>query len=440
MPVHGQEKVDAMMEADEKTRPPQPDRWNLTAAEIAEILRRTGVEPRHGSPFLRLQGSGPASPDASAIEDTPDIREAIRRIGRPDIILGLLHVPPGEPDVTWLFGATGDPRFAVHRRDGGMWHRIVWPVHGAALTEIMETAVSIHDAAVTDAFALTLDRKGFATLSAIVDFFQEEALRSAMQRRMPAVPRFDLEDLVCCWQRNLRGTDLRWMAQRAQLISPVRLSLDPEELNIGLGSLAHQGMLTQQGTLFAPSPRFHTACTLLAGCSGFFALSTRRRAVRSEREDDWDFQHMAAMRGIGSLWLLEFTGISKSGFTVKLGDVTADLLHERVLAGLLPPERPPVVADGCPSPECCPECGSRLQPPAKFCPNCGAKIVETADGVETRDTVRVPPPPVPSKPSGPETSGIPCPGCNAVMASGKKFCTRCGTPLRQPLPGRGGNE
>lgn len=419
-----------MMEPDEKTRPPQPDRWNLTAAEITEMLRRTGVEPRHGSPFLRLDGAGPVSPATLAIEDTPDIREATLRIGRPDIILGLLHMPPGEPDVTWLYGAAGDQRFAVHRRDGGMWHRIVWPVQGTTLAEIMETAVSIREAAVTDAFALSLDRRGFETLAVIVDFFQEEALRSAMQRRMPAVPRFDMDDLFCCCQRNLRGIDLRWMVQRSKLISPVRLSPDPEGLNAGLGSLVDQGMLTQQGTLFAPSPRFYAACTLLAGCSGFFALSTRRRTVRRDGTDDWDFQHMASMRGIGSLWLLEFTDISKSGFTVKLGDVTADLLHERVVAGLLPPERPPVPDDRFASPMCCPDCGSRLQPPAKFCPNCGRKMMETVEVVETWDVVPELPPPAPPKPAGPETSEITCAACNAVMASGKKFCTRCGTPLR----------
>jgi hypothetical protein len=430
MPVHGQEKVDGMKEPEQKTRPPQPDRWNLTAAEIAEILRRTGVEPWRGSPFLRPHGAGTGTPAGLAIEDTPDIRDATTRIGRPDIILGLLHVPPGDPDVTWLYGTSGDRRFAVHRRDGGMWHRIVWPVQGTTLADIMETAVSIHDTAVSDAFALSLDRRGFETLAAMVDFFQEEALRSAMQRRMPSVPRFDVDDLFCCWQRNLRGIDLRWMVQRSKLISPVRLSPDPEGLNAGLRSLVEQGMLAQQGTFFAPTPRFHTACSLLTGCSGFFALSTRRRIQGNDGHDAWDFQHMASLRGIGSLWLLEFTDISKNDFTVKLGDVTAGLLHERVVAGLLPPERLQLPdEEAAEKKPYCQNCGAKLQVPAKFCPNCGTKIVEKTVAAATPEAAPDIPPAAPPSPAAPEAACIPCPKCGSVLAPGKRFCTRCGTPL-----------
>jgi RNA polymerase subunit RPABC4/transcription elongation factor Spt4 len=431
MPDSRQEKVQRMNENDENIRAPQPDRWNLTAPEIAGMLRRTGVTPRRGSPFLRLHGEGTVSPPDAAIEDTPEIREATARIGRPDIILGLLHVPPGEPDVSWFYGAEGDRRFAVHRRDGGMWHRIVWPVRDTTLADLMETAVSIHEPAVTDGFALILDRRGFEALAVVVDFLQEETLRSAMNRRLPSVLQFDVDDLFCCYQRNLRGIDLRWMVQRSKLISPVRLGPDPEGLRSGLGSLVRQGMLVQEGTLYASTARFSTACSLLAGCSGFFALSTRRRMGRGDGEDAWDFQHMAAMRAIGSLWLLEFSDISGSDFTLKLGDVTASLLHERVAAGLLPPERAPVPSDEAAETEAlCQNCGSLLQPPAKFCPNCGARIVEMAALAAESEAAPELPHPEPATPAGAEASGIPCPKCGAVIASSKKFCTRCGASLR----------
>jgi hypothetical protein len=430
MPDNGREKVDRMIEPDEKTRPPQPDRWNLTAAEIAEMLRRTGVEPWRGSPFLRLHRGGTDSPAAVAIDETPEIRDATMRIGRPDIVLGLLHVPPADPDVTWLYGSSGDRRFAVHRRDGGMWHRIIWPVQDTTLADIMETAVSIHDPAVTDGFALTLDRREFETLATIIDFFQEETLRSAMNRKPFSVLQFDDDDLFGCYRRNLRGIDLRWMVQRSKLISPIRLAPDPEGLRMGISSLVKQGMLMQDGSLYTATPRFTTACSLLAGCSGFFALSTRRRIQRNDGHDVWDFQHMASLRGIGSLWLLEFADISNDDFTVKLGDVTASLLHERVVAGLLPPARLQLPdEEAAEKLAYCQNCGAKLQPPAKFCPNCGTKIVEKAAAAATAEAAPDLSPPAPPTPAAPEIAGIPCPKCGAVIASGKRFCTRCGTPL-----------
>jgi hypothetical protein len=430
MPDSRQEKVQRMKEPDEKTRPPQPDRWNLTAPEITEMLRRAGVEPWRGSPIARLYDVAKSPPEKIAIKDTPEIREATARIGRPDIVVGLLHVPPGDPDVTWFYGASGDQRFAVYRRNGNLWHHIVWPVLDTTLTEVMEAAVSITEPAVTDSFALSLDRRGFETLATIIDFFQEETLRAAMSRKPASVLQFDSDDLFGCYQRNLRGIDLRWMVQRSKLISPLGLAPDLEGFQIGISSLVKQGMLVQEGSLYRSTPRFTTACSLLAGCSGFFALSTRRRIQRNDGHVAWDSQHMASMRGIGSLWLLEFADISRNDFIVKLGDVTASLLHERVAAGLIPPARLELPEDEASEKQAyCQNCGSKLLPPAKFCQNCGTKIVEKA-ATATSEAAPDLPPPAPPPPASPEITGIRCPKCDALIASHNRFCTKCGTPLR----------
>jgi hypothetical protein len=404
----------------QQTKPAKPNRWTLRAAEICDLLRDAEIEPWLGSPFMHLTSPTKGSAPSSDTQDTPEVRKALTHIARPDIVLGLLHYPPETPDVTWFYGVAGDQHFAAYRQEDDN-HHIVWPVGSQTLVQLLETALAIDQPAVTDGFSLSLDRSAFETLTVIVDIIQEGTLLAALNRQPPPQPKFDADDLFKCYKRNLRGIDLRWMVQRAKLLSPVPLTSNLEKLNQGIEYFGEYGLLTREGDLYSPTKRFNTACTLLSACIGFCALSTRRHAPQPEDDSVWDLQHVAALRGIGSLWLFEFTNVTSTNFSLKLGDITSSLLHERLQAGFISPtpQTAPPPIDSPAKDRICQNCGTRLKPNTSFCSKCGAKV-----SIETSTKK-----PQPASPPVADTV-TQCPKCGAPLPEGIKFCTKCGAPVK----------
>jgi len=437
-----------------KQNPPQPNRWTFTEEEIGRLLHKGKIEPWAGSPLILLEPSSTGEPASVKTEEIEEVNNALLRVARPDIILGILHYPPEAPEVTWFYGAAGDKCFAAQRKGQNNDHHIVWPVCEQSLVKVLEAAVAINEPATIDGFSLSLNRAGFETLVTIVDFIQEETLFAAMNRQQPRLVDFNFVDLFECYKRSLLGIDLRWMVQRAKLFSPSRVMPEPEYLKIGINALTEQQMLISRDNRYSPTQRFFTACSLMGASSGFCALSTRRRQSQPDGKVIWDHQHIAALRGIGSLWLFEFTHITTSDFTVKLGDVTPSLLHERLQAGMLTFEKriePSVIPPPSPSPPVipdviqCPHCGTQLSPGNKFCTNCGREIVEKKQEqkhcVHCGSIIRpeskfCPQCGTPSeKPAATTTPTEPPPAlkclkCGAALVPSNKFCTKCGTPVK----------
>ncbi|MFQ5472527.1 MAG: hypothetical protein ACE5FA_06555, partial [Dehalococcoidia bacterium] len=265
------------------------------------------------------------------------MREPLAGIACPEVVIGLLCHPPAEPTDAWLYGGAADQHLAMCSQQDDRSYRIAWPVSRASLQELLEAAISIEQPFVTDGFSLSLDKDGFEALVSLIDVTQEAALRAALNRKPPPVPRFDAAGLFEGAQRSLGRMDLRWMAQRALLVAPARFSPSIEGIQRGLRSLARQGMLVQRNGALSSTRRFHTACTLLSGTTGFCSVATHRRIGEPSRGSPaWGREHLAALRGTGSLWLLEFSKITARGYVVQLGDVTADLLSQRLAASTLP--------------------------------------------------------------------------------------------------------
>ena len=365
-----------MTELEDLTNPKKPNRWTLTAGEISDLLGNAKVKPWLGSPFMHLKSPETISTSSIDKKETPQVCEALTRIACPDVVHGLLHYPPETPDVTWFYGVEKDQRFVAHRQEDDNNHHIVWPIYGQTLVQILETALQVDQPAVADNFSLSLDRVTFETLTLIVDFIQEENLLAALGRQTPPQLTFDANDLFKCYMHNQGGIDLRWMVQRAKLLSPSPLVPNPENLDHGLESLSKERILTCEGDRYKPTERFNTACSLMSACIGFCAISTRRRVPQSKGDYVWELQHFAALRGIGSLWLFEFSNVTSTDFTVKLGDITSSLLHERIQAGLLLPETQ-TAEPSVHSPEkgsICQNCGAQLHDEMKFCTKCGTQV------------------------------------------------------------------
>ncbi len=408
-----------MKELDQQTERLQPDRWTFTGEEIAGLFHKGKIEPWAGSPLIQLKPSSTAKPPGLKTDDISKVNDAILRISRPDIILGMLHYPPETPDVTWFYGVAEDKNFAVYRKGSGDDHHIVWPVSDKSLMKILEAALSISEPATIDSFSLTMNRAGFEAMVAIVDLIQEETLFAAMNRQQERLADFTLAQLFECYKRSLLGLDFRWMVQRAKLFSPSRIMPEPEYLRVGLNSLIEQQMLVPAVGRYSLTQRFYTACSLMGACSGFCGLSTRRLKSRPDGKAVWDHEHVAALRGTGSLWLFDFSQISTSDFIVRFGDVTPGLLQERLRAGMLTPPKPskPLVAPPATTSATaetirCSRCGTELSPQAKFCSNCGTPVGKVA--------APAPPPSPPRKV---------CPRCDAKLSPQVKFCTNCGSPV-----------
>jgi hypothetical protein len=394
--------------------------WTLTTTEILEFLHHEKITPRPGSPWFDLKpdSSLPAAPPGPS--DKRELRDAMLKIARPEVIQGILHCPPDPPTVRWFYGVYGDELMAGHHRDTQHNHTILWPLSAQDLTSLLELPLSIHQPEVIDGFALTLSREGFAAFTAIVDLCQEEALISALKRQYPGNVKFSSDDLIKVDQRHQQGLDLRWLGQLAKFISPAPFYVNVASLPVGLQELLTQQMLAEKDNYYQPALRFYEACSLLNACTGFSALTTRLlNGTKEAVAATWEHQHVAALRGLGSFWLLEFSPIGADDFRVNMGDVSADLLHKRLQAGIsVHKAKSKPVLSSAPGPEdeiTCPTCGAKLTGGTKFCNQCGATI------------------PIPkSAGKSPESISMPvCSHCQAVVAANMKFCTQCGKPLKK---------
>lgn len=443
-------------------------RWTLATNEILDLLNREVIKPWIGSPWHSLKPGPKKAQGFLDTSDGPELREALLRIARPEIMQGVLQFPPEFSGVHWFYSLAGEAKLAAYSRDQNDHHVLAWPVLASELVQAMEASLALPAPAVVDGFALILNRGGCEALAAIVDLLQEEILKAVLDRRPPPELRFSIQDLQECLLRSSQSLDLRWMVQRFKHLAPTPLQNNIGDLEAGLKTLVNQQMLVQEDRIYLATPRFYVACSLLSGSSGLCALNTRKLVLKNGEPLAWERLHMGALRGIGSLWLFEFSDISADDFSVKLGDITSGLLHERLQAGIIPyvnkaaaplplKERPGEVKKMCLS------CGAELGPAAVFCSACGRKVEpvqppEPTRQVASKPVASVSPPgrcsqcgetlppetkfcmhcgaPVTNSESSfqasvtaPPTSQSICQKCGATGQGGKKFCTQCGSPI-----------
>ena len=397
--------------------------WTLTTTEIQALLRRENIVAWMGSPLLSPESVPNREPVSKNLPNEPELCEALLRIARPEIMQGVLQFPPDFSGVHWFYGQAGDTRLASHGRDQNNRHIMTWPIADREVVQAMETSLAVQEPAVVNGFALVLNRGGLEALAGIVDLLQEEILKAALKRQPPPELRFTAQELRECLQRGSQGLDLRWMVQRLKCLAPVPFKSDPAGLEKGLQELVKQQMLSWENSHYRPVPRFYAACSLLCGGSGLCALNTRRLVLQAGKPLTWEHLHTAALRGSGSLWLFEFSDMEADDFSVKLGDVTAGLLHERLMAGLsikkksFVPE-PPAAAKI----RSCPQCGLALKAEAEFCPVCAKKskpVSAPATG-----------PVQATRPVKAASETVTCGQCGTALASGSKFCIQCGAAVK----------
>lgn len=378
--------------------------WSLTTEKVGDLLYHAAIEPREGSPFIDMKLSTLHLKSTDAAHETPEMIEALRSVAQPEVVLSLVHYPPAEPEFYWFYAGGGDQAYVSYRRQDDE-HHLASPIRDVSLLQILDWVLDIEEQVVTNGFRLSLDLGSFGAFVAIIDVMQEEALRSLIDRKPVPKVIFDLDGLYTCYQRSLQGKDLRWMAQLGQFIAPTRLKPGLESLNQGLEFFVEQGMLKREGDLYRPEPRFGLICSLLGDCAGLCAISRRFQMEEQSGKVIWKYEHVAALRGIDSLWLFEFTDVTSEEFKLEIMDTTSVSLHQRLAAilrlpstvsmtsmpkeELSPAETPvqivrtelesgssPLEPSGSivSNKQYCRNCGHIITPEDRFCRKCGAEL------------------------------------------------------------------
>jgi hypothetical protein len=309
-----------------------PNGCTLSLEEAGAYLRSLSLTPSSKSPFR-----GMALPEEVPGSDPePDVAEAMRRLVRPELTVEVLGQEDAGEGAGRLFGMSTAETFVFHGRDEEGKHRIAWPIAREQIVAALERPLDLSSPIVERGALLTLDRTGLETLAAIVDTLQEDALVALLDRQPESPSWFHAERLREIYDQSREGTDFRWLVPRAMRASPVELSPSTEGFARGLEALAAAGHLVETEGLYSPRPGFGIVCSALAECANFIVVSTRRRLKQPDGRFLWAPDRFAFLRGTHSLWLLEFTRITHSGFQLRLGDMGPEHARTRLRAALAP--------------------------------------------------------------------------------------------------------
>jgi len=378
------------------------EHWILESKEIAFILAKEKIKPQPGSPFLRMERTDEDLKSPS-VQNWPSLIESLTVIAKPESVLGLISYPPEDPQFSWFYSNSSHKNLAQHKQKfDGTEHMIVWPLHPNHVRDDFLLPLNLAMPITSAGTVLNLDRDTLVSMAAIVDIMQENSLIAFLNRSDPPECSFLASDLLACFYRSLQGADLRWMAPRAKLMSPVNLAPVIEDIEKGLAALERKKLIHKEGDRYRLSTELAVVCARLSECSGFSSLSLRKKLSGSSTKKRWHYQHIAAAMGLESLWLYEFSDITQDNFILELRDCSPTILQKN-LQSLLPVEdkrsipSPPPTKSLRPSEgdqkrpakrkktdrkslKYCSKCGTKLRPGASFCPGCGSRLISKGSG------------------------------------------------------------
>lgn len=341
---------------------PMPLTLRVDEEALAAFLQAQKEQPTPRSPLAPLAEK---TPPGTASVVSAGLSELLPPVNAPDLVLGLIHTPPPRPEVAWFYGRTGVDQLVAHRREDDANHVFVGPFGSETLAGVLAAAIDLAAPAVGPGVCIELQRSGFEAFSAVVDLLQEVALEAALNRVLPEPLAFDLADVVRCYARNLDTYDLRWLVQRAETLAPAPLQPFEESLARGLAELQEQQLLRLVDGWYRATEKMEQLATRIGPASGFCGVATLRR-----EGDNWRREHLAAQRGIGSLWLMEFDEITLETFRVNIADVSGEILLERLRAAVSLPR----ISETPAQPGRCRSCGAPLRAGNRFCTACGVRV------------------------------------------------------------------
>jgi hypothetical protein len=295
--------------------------WTGTSAGMHALADRLGLASWLGSPLL--DPVAPEQASAGTSPSPPGLAEAWQALAQPEVRLDVAHVPPASAARVRFYGRRGRESLVGHWIDEGT-HHVAWPIETAWLTTLVASFVEAARPAHEVGVSIEVDRAGLEVLVALIDLLQEASLVALLEGHEAGGLQVDARDVLAAFARHRSEHDLRWMIARARWLAPRPLAPEETRIAAALARLADGGWLVEQPPGYVVAPALRLVCALLADTRGWCAVSRRVRRETAEGGIEWSRHHGAVMRGLDSLWMLEFADVATDGFTARLRDATVD--------------------------------------------------------------------------------------------------------------------
>jgi hypothetical protein len=356
--------------------------WIMSDDELRGILasRRIAIGPR--SPLAALAANADSYPAAGSAPTDQTLARAIETIARPSAIMGLLLSPPHGQGALWVYRGANE-LFAYAEDPIGTI--VIAETTPAWLAARARECLQLQTPVESLPFKRTMSRAAYQALAGTIDCARQFVIESLIEREPHIGEDLSVDAVAEAVYAGWRTHDHRWFGGAVWSLTPFDFDFRFVTFKQGLEELTKAGWLTESDDAFHLTPAGEMLCASLGAPVAYLALNARRWDGR-----DWSRHHVAAFRGLGALWLLEFD--ERGGEPrVTLRSVNApelDLLLTTHLEkwsapGALPPAvtpspptsapRPPETSPPTPAARFCVNCGKPFEPSDKFCRTCGTR-------------------------------------------------------------------
>ncbi len=356
------------------------DAWCLTTPELVREIARRAIAPTSESPLAALPpvadagpaaaGSGPTAAHGPGPAHLPDRGPRFARllgwVAAPSLEVGVLRGPGQDAGPEWLYRARdAGVAFAAYGRGPDGDHRFAWTDEDALLADV-RASLQLQVPAPPGRLALELDARSFASLVGAIDALREHELQSLLARLPDRACVLDATAVADALGRSCATGDLRWLAALGQAIAPFDVDTSDRACADGLARLDRLGLLApRRDGGFEPRPALLELAARVGAPVGYAALHVRSCDGSGRAQE-----HVAALRGLGGLLLLEFAGIGSTEPHVSVRDATVEEV-ELALLGCFTGGDHCFTGGDQPRPATCGACGRPLKPAARFCTSCG---------------------------------------------------------------------
>ncbi|MBL8243462.1 MAG: zinc-ribbon domain-containing protein [Rhodanobacteraceae bacterium] len=336
-----------------------PQRWTMSADEIASALAGLGLRPTAASPL-------PAAPAAASTPSDPPLALALRILAAPSASLRQRHGGPWRDYALASACRQGgqDAIAAALTRADGRMDLLLYADARSYVDDWLDAHASAADDDLPNLLPPPLPLRALPLLLHAIDAYRRASYASALAYANAAPLHLAVDEFTASLGAASASTDLRWLLPAFLQLTPGLdlAALVPDEADLGL--LADCELLT------------------LAPASAQFGFGEAGAALGSEFMLGW--QHAVGLEWVrhsGSgdqtlaRWFLAPTHLSNHCFELAAdGNVNHQPLRVSVLAlrldqWLATPDAAPAAAPHCP------HCGADIGPQARFCGSCGQALV-----------------------------------------------------------------
>ncbi|MEZ0275441.1 MAG: zinc ribbon domain-containing protein [Roseimicrobium sp.] len=361
----------------------------MTHHEIASVLASSGIVPSSASPLSSISPAGKAAVPAKGFpkKSPADSLRAVRILAQPRWELGVMLSHPWTEEPKWMYMAEEDSNTAIAwiKEGGADVSQDLTLLTVDDVTKRMGACLGLDAPCESGMLRLKLSMAGFAAFLAAIDGVRRAALMSLLDHVLPPPEiRLSLSDVGSHFAKTLAAGDHRWLSSLTARLCPWDIPTSPAELQAGMQELVSAKLLEPSSPqVWRPAPGFLLVCDTLSSPLASACLSHHDLLKPGSSAD-----HLIGLRGLGALWLLEFSEKGGHGTEVKLRDVSGaemelalDLRLQKKIrpappSTTVPPKSSPArtAAAAESSAAACPSCRSPLKPGARFCTRCGAAI------------------------------------------------------------------